>query len=305
MNDVQQIQHLDNPKSFNCTICTYTTERKSSYDKHLLTSKHINANISLTQANRSIFKCQTCLQTFKHAPSLSRHKRNCFKDEGKTVEPITHSLNTITDNFLELKQFMVEIVRSNSELQKQCFDMQKQVLDVCQKIHPTTQNNIAQQNNNNTFNMQVFLNEYCKDAMNLTEFVDSIQLSLADLELVGEKGFVDGVSRIVVNYLRKTEVHLRPIHCSDAKREVMYIKENDKWEKDGPNNDNMRKFVQYIEGKNIRLLSTYLNENPTCMESDSPLNDHYLRLTGQATCATTEHFDKVIRRIAKEVLIEK
>jgi hypothetical protein len=211
---------------------------------------------------------------------------------------VTDYLKQENQNF---KEMMIEMIKSNQELQRQ-------VLDVCK----LTTNNITTINTNNntnntktTFNMQVFLNEHCKDAMNLKDFIDSMVLSLDDLELVGQKGFVDGISKIIVGNLRKTDVHMRPIHCSDAKREVMYIKENDKWEKEGPNNDNMRLFVQYIERKNIRLISAYVDEHPDCMDPESLYNDHYLMLTSKATCATEEHINKVISRICKEVLIDK
>ena len=153
--------------------------------------------------------------------------------------------------------------------------------------------------------MQVFLNETCKDAMNLKEFVDSIQLTLSDFEMVGKKGIVDGISNIIVGNLRLTDVCMRPIHCSDAKREVMYVKENDKWEKEGPGNEKLKHVVQKVEHKNIRLLVDYCNEHPDCMDPESPENDDYLRMSSIATSGTDEHLDKIITRIAKEVLIDK
>ena len=153
--------------------------------------------------------------------------------------------------------------------------------------------------------MQVFLNETCKDAMNLKEFVDSIQLTLADFEMVGEKGIVDGLSNIIIKSLRATDMCLRPIHCSDAKREVMYVKDNDIWEKEGPRNDKLRHVVQNVEHKNIRLLVDYCKENPDCMDPESPGNDDYLRMSSVATSGTDDHLDNIITKIAKEVVIDK
>ena len=268
--------------------------------------------------------CTVCDKTYMTRAGLWKHKKMC-NNVNNLLTP-QQPVNTVD----LLSKMVIEIVKSNTELQRQCADMQKTVLDVCQKMQSNSNNQgagasnvttspgnaannnmttttvISQNNNNNkTFNMQVFLNEHCKDAMNLTEFVDSIDLNLDDLESVGKAGFVDGISNIIIGKLRDTEVHLRPIHCSDAKREVMYIKENNKWAKEGPKNENMRKFVQYIERKNIKLLGEYQQKYPESRDYESPLNDHYVQLSLTATCATPEHLDKVISRIAKEVLIDK
>jgi hypothetical protein len=302
-------------ENFLCAACEYKTNRKCNFDKHLASVKH-----QLITKIRDGEKLDEVIEP------------DCLDD---SEEQITESIVVNEKTPFDLKFLIVEIVKSNTELQRQCAefqrqcadfqrqnqDMQKTVIDVCQKMQtasnvttsPGNANNnmttttvISQNNNNNkTFNMQVFLNEHCKDAMNLTEFVDSIDLNLDDLESVGKAGFVDGISNIIIGKLRDTEVHLRPIHCSDAKREVMYIKENNKWNKEGPKNENMRKFVQYIERKNIKLLGEYQQKYPESRDYESPLNDHYVQLSLTATCATPEHLDKVISRIAKEVLIDK
>jgi hypothetical protein len=214
-------------------------------------------------------------------------------------------LRVHNDKKFDLNELILEIVKSNADLQKQCLEMQKQFMDVCKSNTTTTITQSSNNSHNKTFNMQVFLNEHCKDAMNLKDFVESIDLNLDDLELVGKKGFVDGISNIIICKLKDTEVHLRPIHCSDAKREVMYIKENNKWAKEGPKNENMRKFVQFIERKNIKLLGEYQEKYPDSRDIESPRNDHYVQLSLNATCATEEHLDKVISRIAKEVFIDK
>ena len=273
---------------YECKACDYITNRKSNYNAHLLTGKH----------------CELHLAT-SSPPS----------QEPEIKIPASGLMKYLITENSDFRHMILEVVKSNTDLQKQCMefqkqtqDLQKQVLDVCTKIQPFTANhqNIHNQNSHNkTFNMQVFLNEHCKDAMNLNEFVDSIDLNLDDLESVGKNGFVDGIAAIINNKLRATEVHLRPIHCSDAKREVMYIKENNKWEKEGPKNENMRKFVQFIERKNIKLLGEYQEKYPESKDFESPLNDHYVHLSLTATSATTEHLDRVISKIAKEVLIEK
>jgi hypothetical protein len=153
--------------------------------------------------------------------------------------------------------------------------------------------------------MQVFLNEHCKDAMNLNEFMDSIKLTFADLEMVNEKGVIDGLSNVIIKSLRATDKFMRPIHCSDAKRDVMYVKDNDKWEKDGPRNEKVRNMVKNVEYKNIRQLTTYGEVYPDSMDPDSPLNDQYLHLSTVATSGTDEHVEKIVTRLAKEVVIDK
>ena len=291
---------------FECKKCLFVCRKKSNFDKHLLTTKHLSQDIPLQAKEPKKYDCVTCDKNFTCRQSLHYHKKTCEKSFNSNNS--SAAKDSENENFI--RNLVLEIVKSNSELQR---DMQKQhselikhVLDVCKTVTTnTTLNNVNNNNNNKTFNMQVFLNEHCKDAMNMKDFMNSIQLSLSDLELVGEKGFVEGISKIIFNSLRATEIHLRPFHCSDAKREVMYIKENNKWEKEGPKNEKIRLFVQNVEHKNIRLLVDYCKEHPDYLDPDSPHNDHYLTLSANATCATPEHIDKVISRIAKEVLIDK
>ena len=289
--------------NYTCANCQYSTTRKSSYINHINSKKHLEINVN-----------EVLPPDVEEQPD---------QQQGDITNPITstvldqpHLLYEILQENQQFKQLIIDVVKSNAELQKQCSEFQKQfmdaqlknqeiqqqMVDVCKN---STTTNTINNGSNNTFNMQVFLNEHCKDAMNLKDFIDSMVLSLDDLELIGLKGFVEGISKIITGNLRKTDVNLRPIHCTDVKREVMYIKENDKWSKESPKNENIRRFVQFIEMKNIRLLGAYVDEHPDCMESDSPFNDHYLMLTAKSTSATAEHLDKVISKIAREVFIDK
>ena len=288
-------------KVFNCNQCQFKCGKLTEWSRHLATSKHIKLNPAPE------FTCTICGKEFKSRQSLWYHKTKCVEvpDEKLLKQPITNP-TTIKNNIefyqndANLQTLVLEIVKSNTELQKQ-----KQFMDMFNSMQAANSTTIHNNSHNKTFNMQVFLNEHCKDAMNLKDFVDSIQLSLADLEMVGEKGFVDGISKIITCNLRATDVHMRPFHCSDVKREVMYVKENDKWEKESPRNERMRSFIQKVEHKNIRLLVEYCEANPDCLDPESPLNDHYLSLSAKATCATDEHIDKVISRIASEVVVDK
>jgi hypothetical protein len=168
---------------------------------------------------------------------------------------------------------------------------------------------INNNSNNKTFNLNVFLNEHCKDAMNIMDFVDSLKLQLSDLESVGKLGFVEGISNIIVKNLKALDVHKRPVHCSDSKREVMYIKDENKWEKENEDKQKLRKAIKRIANKNSKLLPIFKEKYPDCIKSISPYSDQYNKLIIEAMGGSgNEDFDnenKIIKKIAKEVTIDK
>ena len=196
------------------------------------------------------------------------------------------------------------LIKENSELKNM-------VLEVVEKIQPLN-NIVNSQNvnsNNKTFNLNVFLNEECKDAMNITDFVDSVKLQLSDLESVGKLGFVEGISNIIVKNLKALDIHKRPVHCSDSKREVMYVKDENKWEKENEDKNHLRKAIKYIAHKNSKMLPEFKAKYPDCGKSDSKYADHYNKLVIEAMGGRgdndSEKEDKIIRNIAKEVVIIK
>jgi len=199
----------------------------------------------------------------------------------------------------DFKNIIVDLVKSNT-------DLQKQMLEVCKKGNNINTNNSY--NNNKTFNLQFFLNEQCKDAMNLTEFVDSMTLEFSDLEDVGKLGYVEGISKIMIRKLNELDIYKRPIHCSDAKREIMYVKEHNVWEKEKNSNEHIRKAIKRVTHKNGGLLVPWSLENPNCMNLDHHLNDVYLRMMGQSMGGSGEFVDsenKIMKKIAKAVFIDK
>ena len=160
--------------------------------------------------------------------------------------------------------------------------------------------------NNSTFNMNMFLNEKCKDAMNMKDFVNSIQLNMTDMENVGRLGYVEGMSNIFIDNLQKTDLYKRPVHCSDVKRETLYVKDNNKWERDGPDHAKMTNAVLAVEQKNVVLVNEWANANPRCMNSNTRENEKYFRLSKIVTDGEKDgNIDKVIRKVAKKVAIEK
>jgi hypothetical protein len=194
---------------------------------------------------------------------------------------------------------VLEVVKQNQELTKQIVELSKS-------------SNIINNNctTNNKFNLNVFLNEQCKDALNITEFVNSLQLSISDLENVGSKGFINGISNIFVNGLKELDIYKRPLHCSDVKREVLYIKDEDKWEKENEENQKLKNAIIQISNKNIKQIPIWVKQNPNCKNACSKKNDEYLQLISNSMCGSSHeeeltNIKYIIKNIAKEVIIDK
>jgi hypothetical protein len=208
-----------------------------------------------------------------------------------------------TDEELKnLSNLVIELVKSNTNLQQQ-------MLEVCKSnAYHTTNINNHSNSHNKTFNLQFFLNETCKDAMNIMDFVDSFTLQLSDLESVSQQGYVDGISTIIVKKLNEMDVHKRPIHCSDAKREIMYVKDQDKWAKEEPGYDKLRKAIKYISKKNSDLLGQWSEAHPASKNITTQTNTEYMQMILQAMGGRGEigeNENKIIKKIARTVLIEK
>lgn len=227
-------------KIYICETCDFSCSKKSNYDKHLSTRKHKN----LTNPNKKDVKKYICVcgKEYKHAPTLSHHKKTCkYINNSEEKE--------VSENNKELQE-------QNNILIEAVLNMGKDIKDLQSKIdnQPPVTTNIV-----NNFNLNVYLNETCKDALNLTDFVDSIQLQLKDLENMGKLGYVDGMSNLIITELNNLEKDKRPIHCSDAKRDVLYIKDNDTWEKD---NSKVEDAVKILEKNNVNQMSKWLEKNP-------------------------------------------
>jgi len=193
---------------------------------------------------------------------------------------------------------MMLLIKENSE-------MKKMMMEVIKNGTHNTNNS-----HNKTFNLQFFLNEQCKDAMNISDFVNSIQLQLEDLEETGRLGYVDGISRVVIKNLDDMNTHKRPIHCSDSKREILYIKDNDQWIKDNENKDTMIKMIKQVANKNMRQIPEWVKAHPDCLDSDSKQNDKYLKIVSNSMSGSTKeeqknNINKIISKVAKEVYINK
>jgi hypothetical protein len=303
------------PKIFNCEKCDYTCFKQSEWNKHILTQKHsMLTNTDIETQKTKIFTCD-CGKDYKHRQSLFKHKIFCNQKEIKPeADKITEIGNNITPELIieiikqnqEFKYMLIEQSKQNNEVNKQNKELQKQMIELSKNVG-NNNNNIT---NKNKFNLNFFLNETCKDAMNLTDFVNSIKLQLQDLENVGKNGYVSGISNIIVKNLNALEVNKRPLHCSDLKREIMYVKDENKWEKEKNEKQKLTKAINKVSYKNVLQIQKWQKENPGCEYSHNKKNDEYLQIVNESMGAftpeeNTENINKIIKNVAKEVMIEK
>ena len=221
-----------------------------------------------------------------------------------------HVFDTSSNEIKVLTNLVLEMVQSNKELQKTNGELQKQLVDVCKNTNITNMNinNSNSNNNNKTFNLQFFLNEQCKDAMNISDFANSFELELSDLESVGDLGYVEGITKIFLDKLNSMDIYKRPIHCSDAKREILYVKDDNKWEREERNNPKIRYAIKTISFRNMKLAVLWSETYPESKDCDSRVNERYMKLIKESTGGSgeiIENENKIIRRIAKEIVIDK
>ena len=303
------------PKKYICILCDYKCCKQSELTKHFTTLKHQNRTVlnNLGQKNlqHSNYSCKQCKKEYTSRNGLWYHEKKCN----------VCNLKKEDNNIVVLTNLVVEVVKSNSELQKQndefktlIVEQNTKVMDLCEvmKNNKNTTNNTMNNtinSNNKSFNLNVFLNETCKDAMNMKDFVDSIQITLADIENMGKLGFVNGISNIIVNRLKAIDVHLRPVHCTDQRRETMYVKEKNKWNKEEEDNKNIRTFIQLVAHKNTKNLSLFKNKHPDCLEYHSKYNDQYNKIVmetfGGYGNTDYDSENKIIRKLVKELAIDK
>jgi hypothetical protein len=298
---------MENPeKSLNnycCVQCDYYTVSSKDYNKHLLTRKHQNrTKLNILEQNipnksQLLFECE-CGKNYTARNSLWYHKKKC------TLQPSSESdeENTKKDEPTD-KDLIMLLIKENGDLK----NMMMKVLEngTIQNSHNTT---TTSNSHNKAFNLQFFLNETCKDAMNITDFVESIKLQLSDLERVGEIGYVEGISNIIVKNLKDLDVTQRPVHCTDQKRETMYVKDEDKWEKD-EEQKKMHKLVRKVADKNARMVPKFKEAHPDCGKSASRFSDQYNKIIMEAMGGRGdndfEKEEKIIKKVSKEVTVEK
>jgi hypothetical protein len=294
---------------FLCQLCDFKCSYKSNLAAHLLTRKHLvneHGKDVNTKNGTANFVCVKCEKKYTSRVGLWKHDKNCtlLKESSPSSLVVPNNMTDSCNNTAEFKTILIEVLKSNNALHQQNKELQQQILTSLRNPINITTNN----SNNKTFNLNFFLNEECKDAMNIMEFVDSFTLQLSDLESVGKLGYVEGISKIIINKLSALDIHKRPIHCSDAKREILHIKDNDKWEKESADNARLKKAIKYISKKNSNLLVEWSDAHPGSKHISHNANDTYMNLIVQAMGGTGElsgNENKIIKNIAKEVLILK
>uniref|UniRef100_A0A6C0DSS7 C2H2-type domain-containing protein n=1 Tax=viral metagenome TaxID=1070528 RepID=A0A6C0DSS7_9ZZZZ len=294
-----------------CKSCSYYTAVKKDFNKHLTTRKHIlnssktvkpnmqsvpdNATALVrasptTLASENRLECDNCGKFYKDKSGLWRHNKKC------------NAPKRGIDN-----DMINKLIEQNQELQKQVLELAKQGTVINTN---TTTNTNSNNTTNNQFNMNFFLNEKCKDAINLSEFMHSIQLQLEDLENTARLGYVEGISRILIRALNDMDIDKRPIHCTDVKRETIYVKEQDNWEREQPDKNNLKRAVNYIADQNLCQIDRWKQENPSCLDTNSEesqqLSKIYINaLGGSCPDEDRKFMDKIIKNVLHEVVVDK
>jgi 3-methyladenine DNA glycosylase AlkC len=295
-------------KKFKCNLCNYITSNKYDYDKHILTRKHqmlIETNEISQERN---YDC-LCGKKYKHSSSLCKHRKTCsYVQENIDMndnQMVEYNGNVSNEMFME---FIKQSKETQTFMMEQQRELQNTIIELAKNQSVVNNNNNT--TNNNQFNLNVFLNEKCKDALTMTQFIDSLKLSVSDLEETGRLGFVDGISRIFIKGLKELDITMRPLHCTDAKRETVYIKDVDKWEKESNEKTTLKKAIKQIERKNIKLLPAWQEENPDFRILDTNANDEYVKISLSSLGAyepeqVEKQNDKIIKNVLKEVTIDK
>jgi len=289
-----------------CKFCDFKCFGRSNMSTHKLLCKPKNDDKMMTNddaeknvqemSDDKLFSCE-CGKHYKYRQGLFVHKKKCLYEENMEKN------EGAEDDLYNEKQIILTLLQQNNQLQNQ-------IIELCKEKTITNINNTNSINSHNkSFNLNFFLNETCKDAMNIMYFVDSIKLQLSDLEKVGEIGYVDGISNIITSNLKALDITQRPIHCTDKKRDVLYVKDQNKWEKEDDEKNKLRKAIKRVACKNQRLIPKFKEAHPDCIKAASRFSDQYNKMIiesmGGSGDNDLEKEDKIIKKISKEVLINK
>ena len=313
--------------NFLCKNCNYGTCKKSNYTNHIRSAKHQKSMFSNEKQPKisTKFVCDNCSKEYKDNSGLWRHKKKCIKVDEKTYDSeyvevinikdkdsLALSNNELTDKeliFTSLREILKqnsELIKENSEFKQLMLEQNKQMIELAKK----SGNNNHNTTNNNNFNLNFFLNETCKNAMNIMDFVKQLNVGTKDLEETGRLGFADGISKIFINGLKDLDFNNRPVHCSDSKRETLYIKDNNQWNKDDDDKTLLTNAIKHVAHKNMKQISEWTKEHPEYNDYESKQNDRYLKIVSEAMSGssqeeTNKNYNKIIKNIVKETIIDK
>jgi len=295
---------------FQCKKCDFLCSKKGDWTRHLATAKHQKQAVGDAWKHfgdakniTTFYSCEYCDKTYESRNGLWKHRKICNANSRNFVQYCnTDSAQPITP------EIVIKVIEQNKELQQILLEQNKTIMELAKKsgdqyIHNTN-------SNNKTFNLQIFLNETCKDAINLTDFVNQIQLSINDLEETGKLGYAEGISKVFLKNLKDIDLTKRPIHCSDSKRETLYIKDEDKWSKEDEQKSNLTKAIKQVANKNIRKISDWQQLYPKYSDPESKQNDQYMKIVLNSMSGSTKeesdkNYERIIKNIAKETMIEK
>jgi hypothetical protein len=293
-----------NEKKYCCIICDFFTCKKTDYNRHLTTQKHLNNEKQRNTTNTNdkniiTHQCSNCDKTFNDRAGLWRHNKKC------TFISCKDDLNDQSKQ----QQLIEYLLKENSEFKQMMVEQNNNMFELA-KNSGNNNNNTSNIVNNNNFNLNFFLNETCKNAMNIMDFVSQLQVGIKELEDTGRLGFAEGISKIIINGLKQMDVSDRPIHCSDSKREVVYIKDKNQWNKDSEDKSLLTNAIKHVAHKNMKQISEWTKDHPEYNDSTSKQNDKYLRIvsesmSGSSQEETNKNYNKIIKNIAKETIIDK
>ena len=308
---------LKNPHKYICLDCDYNTSNKKDYNKHITTAKHTNRTDRTVKSHKipTAFECE-CGKKYRARNSLWYHKQKCiYNPEINNVDDcIEMDIDTGPKYRPVDSDVVLELLKQNQEFKELMVEQHKKMSDQQDTILELSKNqtvyNMTNHTTNNKFNLNVFLNETCKDAINLNDFIQSIELNPRDFETTGELGYIGGISRIMLERIRVMEPHTRPLHCTDLKRETVYVKDSNKWQKEDDNNTHLRKAVRIVADKNKQQLYPWQDENPDYEILDTPECDKFFEyakvsLGGYGKDEGTKFENKIIHNVLKEVVVDK
>ena len=305
---------MDNEKSpikkntkFHCQICDYYCSKKSDFDKHLKTQKHISASLDKNKSPQQ-FRCDKCGIVYKYQSGLCRHRKVCTMVNTNNIDA-TASTQPVSNDFKEL--FIMQ-QQETSELKKMLLEQQeqhhKEMKDLIPQLQQVTNVNSNNTNCNNKFNLNFFLNEQCKDAISIQHFIENLNIGIRELEHMGDVGYVKGMMSIFSETLGKMDIYKRPLHCTDLKRDTLYIKQGDTWMKDTEDKTELKKLVETVKCRNYGSLRLWEREHPEAFECDTQDNIDYMRISSESlggfNSTDSIKLNKIIKHVVKEVYVK-
>jgi hypothetical protein len=304
-------------QQYRCESCDYITSKKCNYEQHLLTRKHTMTTSGLHKLATAIV-CD-CGKTFSCRQNIYRHKKKCLLINQPYEPSPTPTLSSVIPSHSsseDMKMTLIlELVKQHQDFKDLMIEQSKQITELMKLNGNTTNNtinNISNSNNNNnnkTFNLQFFLNETCKNAMNLSDFIETIDVQMNELENIGHNGYVAGMTDIILSRIKDLDVSKRPVHCTDLKRETMYIKDQDEWNKDTTEKSYLRKAISMVSKKNYGKTMEWRERNPECLEIGSQKYDFCFKMMrnvlGDFEDIQIKMDNKIIKNLAKEVVVDR